>query len=66
MSKIRGGRLENEVQKCRAECNWSRLRDLLDSISAKNSGIEYMSQLLHAEVLLESFIDQQSAMLGGM
>ncbi|VDK68060.1 unnamed protein product [Litomosoides sigmodontis] len=62
-SKLRGSRLEAEVDRCRSECNWSRLGDLLLSVQSKNSGMQQYGDLLQAEYIIESFIDQSSELL---
>lgn len=59
-SKLRGSRLEAEVDRCRSECNWSRLGDLLLSVQSKNSGMQQYGDLLQAEYIIESFVDQNS------
>uniref|UniRef100_A0A915PVY3 Tetratricopeptide repeat protein 7 N-terminal domain-containing protein n=1 Tax=Setaria digitata TaxID=48799 RepID=A0A915PVY3_9BILA len=62
-SKLRGSRLEAEVDKCRSECNWRRLGDVLVSVRSKNSGMQQYGDLLQAEYIIESFIDQNSELL---
>lgn len=57
-SKLRGSRLETEVDKCRGECNWNRLRDLLKSIQAKNSGAEKLGSLIEGELCLETYLEK--------
>lgn len=59
-SKLKGSRLEAEVDKCRSECNWRRLGDLLLSVRSKNSGMQQYGDLLQAEYIIELFIDQSS------
>lgn len=58
--KLKGSRLEAEVDKCRSECNWRRLGDVLFSVRSKNSGMQQYGDLLQAEYIIESFIDQNS------
>ncbi|VDM44239.1 unnamed protein product [Toxocara canis] len=63
-SKLKGSRLETEVDRCRSECNWKRLGELLPSVRAKNSGMDdHLGDLLEAEFLLESFIEKQGEYL---
>ncbi|MCP9259481.1 hypothetical protein DINM_002425 [Dirofilaria immitis] len=62
-SKLKGSRLEAEVDKCRSECNWRRLGDILFSVRCKNSGMQQYGDLLQAEFIIESFIDQNSEFL---
>lgn len=57
-SKLKGSRLEAEVDKCRSECNWKRLGDVLLSIRSKNSGMEQVGDLLQAEYIIESFVER--------
>lgn len=57
-SKLRGSRLETEVDKCRGECNWNRLSDLLKSIQSKNSGLEKLSNLIEGELCLETYLEK--------
>lgn len=59
-SKLKGSRLEAEVDRCRSECNWKRLGEILPSIRAKNSGIEHLGDLLEAEYIFETFIEKHS------
>jgi hypothetical protein len=63
MSKLRGSKLEAEVDKCRGECNWPRLQELIPSISAKGSGIEKQTSLFEGELELERFIEKQRGIL---
>ncbi|KAI1721349.1 tetratricopeptide repeat protein 7B [Ditylenchus destructor] len=58
--KLKGGRLEAEIDKCRGECNWSRLRDLLPSIQSKSSGIDHIGSLIEGELFLEEFLENES------
>ncbi|VIO91601.1 Uncharacterized protein BM_BM729 [Brugia malayi] len=62
-SKLKGSRLEAEVDKCRSECNWRRLGDVLLSVRSKNSGMQQFGDLLQAEYIIESFIDENSELL---
>ncbi len=59
MSKLKGNKLEAEVDKCRGECNWSRLEELIPSINAKGSGMEKQTSLFKGELELERFIERQ-------
>ncbi|KAI6175200.1 Tetratricopeptide repeat protein 7B [Aphelenchoides fujianensis] len=60
MSKLRGGKLEAEVDRCRGECNWQRLAELLPSIKARNSGLEKKTSLIEGELALELFIERRT------
>lgn len=64
MAKLRGSRLEAEIDKCRGECNWARLSDLLPSVRAKNSGVEKLAGLIEGEVSLELFLEKQKLTMG--
>ncbi|CAD5205691.1 unnamed protein product [Bursaphelenchus okinawaensis] len=59
MAKLRGSRLEAELDKCRGECNWARLADLLPLVRTKNSGVEKLTGLVEGELSLENFLDRQ-------
>lgn len=57
-SKLKGSRLESEVDRCRSECNWKRLMDLLPAIRSKNSGMENFADLIEGELILEFFVEK--------
>uniref|UniRef100_A0A915EDQ4 Tetratricopeptide repeat protein 7 N-terminal domain-containing protein n=1 Tax=Ditylenchus dipsaci TaxID=166011 RepID=A0A915EDQ4_9BILA len=42
--KLKGSRLEAEIDKARGECNWARLTELLPSIRSKNGGIDHLTK----------------------
>lgn len=65
MSRLKGARLENEIDKCRAESNWKRIQELLPQITAKGSGLEHMSNFLYGEWALENFIEKSMETDGG-
>uniref|UniRef100_A0A1I7UX00 TTC7_N domain-containing protein n=1 Tax=Caenorhabditis tropicalis TaxID=1561998 RepID=A0A1I7UX00_9PELO len=58
MSKLKGSRLEAEVDRVRADANWKRLTELLPSIKSKNSGLEDCYEMFQAEIVLETYLDQ--------
>ncbi|KAI6211820.1 Tetratricopeptide repeat protein 7B [Aphelenchoides besseyi] len=60
MSKLRGSKLEAEVDRCRGECNWQRLNELVPSIKARNSGLEKRTSLIEGELALELFIERKT------
>ncbi|CAD5208472.1 unnamed protein product [Bursaphelenchus xylophilus] len=64
MAKLRGSRLEAELDKCRGECNWARLADLLPLVRAKNSGVEKLTGLVEGELSLENFLERQKQVNG--
>ncbi|CAI2349573.1 unnamed protein product [Caenorhabditis sp. 36 PRJEB53466] len=58
MSKLKGSRLEAEVDRVRADANWKRLSELLPSVKSKNSGLEDCYEMFQAEIVLETYLDQ--------
>ncbi|CAI4227766.1 unnamed protein product [Auanema sp. JU1783] len=62
-TKLRGGRLEAEVDRARTEGNWKRLSELLPSVRSKQSGMDEAGELLEAEIVLETFLEQQGEVL---
>lgn len=61
MSKLKGSRLEAEIDRVRADANWKRLSELLPSVKSKNSGLEDCYEMFQAEIVLETYLDH----LGG-
>lgn len=62
-ARVRGTRLEAEVDRCRSECKWKRLGELMPSVRSKDSGMEQFADLLEAEHILETFVEKYSGML---
>ncbi|KAJ1366849.1 hypothetical protein KIN20_027628 [Parelaphostrongylus tenuis] len=62
-TKLRGSRLEAEVDRARADGNWKRLSDLLRAMKAKHSGMEDMVDLVEAELELETFLEKLDEVL---
>ncbi|EFP02544.1 hypothetical protein CRE_02366 [Caenorhabditis remanei] len=58
MSKLKGSRLEAEIDRVRADANWKRLGELLPSVKSKNSGLEDCYEMFQAEIVLETYLDQ--------
>jgi hypothetical protein len=58
--KLRGSRLEAEVDRCRVEGNWRRLHEMLPWLRAGNSGMTELAEMIAGEVQLEMFIDQHA------
>lgn len=58
MIKLKGSRLEAEVDRVRADANWKRLAELLPSVKSKNSGLEDCYEMFQAEIVLETYLDQ--------
>ncbi|CAB3402142.1 unnamed protein product [Caenorhabditis bovis] len=63
MSKLKGSRLETEVDKVRTDGNWKRLSELLPSVKSKNSGLEDSYELFQGEIILETFLEQLGEVL---
>lgn len=57
MSKLKGSRLEAEIDRVRADANWKRLSELLPSVKSKNSGLEDCYEMFQAEIVLETYLD---------
>ncbi|EYC25918.1 hypothetical protein Y032_0011g1457 [Ancylostoma ceylanicum] len=62
-AKLRGSRLEAEVDRARADGNWKRLSELLHAMKSKHSGMDDMVELVEAELELETFLEQQGEVL---
>ncbi|KAK5971844.1 putative Tetratricopeptide repeat protein tpr, partial [Trichostrongylus colubriformis] len=62
-TKLRGSKLEAEVDRARADGNWKRLTELLHAMKSKHSGMEDMVELVEAELELETFLEQQGEVL---
>ncbi|KHJ93993.1 hypothetical protein OESDEN_06088 [Oesophagostomum dentatum] len=62
-TKLRGSRLEAEVDRARADGNWKRLAELLQAMKSKHSGMDEMVELVEAELELETFLEQQGEVL---
>ncbi|KAK6739587.1 hypothetical protein RB195_008219 [Necator americanus] len=62
-TKLRGSRLEAEVDRARADGNWRRLAELLQAMKSKHSGMDDMVELVEAELELETFLEQQGEVL---
>uniref|UniRef100_A0A7E4VXZ7 TTC7_N domain-containing protein n=1 Tax=Panagrellus redivivus TaxID=6233 RepID=A0A7E4VXZ7_PANRE len=60
-SKLRGSRLETEIDKCRGECNWTRLSEHLPSIRSKSGGVEKLMHLIEGELSLETFLEKYAS-----
>ncbi|KFD54619.1 hypothetical protein M513_04564 [Trichuris suis] len=66
MSKLRGGRLLNEVEKCRIDGNWRRVLDLVTSNSlGKGSGLESSCNFFFGEAYLELYVEEHKDILVG-
>ncbi|XP_068004872.1 tetratricopeptide repeat protein 7B isoform X4 [Melanerpes formicivorus] len=55
-TKKAGSRLETEIERCRSECQWERIPDLVKQLSAKLIANDDMAELLLGESKLEQFL----------
>lgn len=55
-SKKVASKLENEIEKYRAECNWEKLKEIVSQKKAKTQGIETLSHLVNGECILEEYL----------
>uniref|UniRef100_A0A1I7XTT5 TPR_REGION domain-containing protein n=1 Tax=Heterorhabditis bacteriophora TaxID=37862 RepID=A0A1I7XTT5_HETBA len=62
-TKLRGSRLEAEVDRARTDGNWKRLAELMHAMKAKHSGMENMVELIEAELQLETYLELQGEIL---
>ncbi|OCT65082.1 tetratricopeptide repeat protein 7B isoform X1 [Xenopus laevis] len=52
-TKKAGSRLETEIERCRSECQWDRIHELVKQLSAKLISNDDMAELLLGEAKLE-------------
>ncbi|XP_066484464.1 tetratricopeptide repeat protein 7B isoform X2 [Tiliqua scincoides] len=57
-TKKGGSRLESEIERCRSECQWERVPDLVKQLSAKLIANDDMGELLLGESKLELFLKE--------
>ncbi|XP_069493552.1 tetratricopeptide repeat protein 7B isoform X1 [Ambystoma mexicanum] len=57
-TKKSGTRLETEIERCRCECQWDRIPELVKQLSAKLIANDDMAELLLAECKLEIFLKE--------
>ncbi|XP_034274204.1 tetratricopeptide repeat protein 7B isoform X1 [Pantherophis guttatus] len=55
-TKKGGSRLESEIERCRSECQWERIPELVKQLSAKLIANDDMAELLLGESKLELFL----------
>ncbi|XP_063146294.1 tetratricopeptide repeat protein 7B isoform X1 [Candoia aspera] len=55
-TKKGGSRLETEIERCRSECQWERIPELVRQLSAKLIANDDMAELLLGESKLELFL----------
>ncbi|XP_044291573.1 tetratricopeptide repeat protein 7B isoform X5 [Varanus komodoensis] len=57
-TKKGGSRLESEIERCRSECQWERIPELVKQLSAKLIANDDMGELLLGESKLELFLKE--------
>ncbi|XP_034957782.2 tetratricopeptide repeat protein 7B isoform X1 [Zootoca vivipara] len=57
-TKKGGSRLETEIERCRSECQWERIPELVKQLSAKLIANDDMAELLLGESKLELFLKE--------
>uniref|UniRef100_A0A674K0I2 Tetratricopeptide repeat protein 7B n=1 Tax=Terrapene triunguis TaxID=2587831 RepID=A0A674K0I2_9SAUR len=57
-TKKAGSRLETEIERCRSECQWERIPELVKQLSAKLIANDDMAELLLGESKLEQFLKE--------
>ncbi|XP_058685737.1 tetratricopeptide repeat protein 7B isoform X3 [Poecile atricapillus] len=55
-----GSRLETELERCRSECQWERIPELVKQLSAKLIANDDMAELLLGESKLEQFLKENT------
>ncbi|XP_069807312.1 tetratricopeptide repeat protein 7B isoform X1 [Dendropsophus ebraccatus] len=53
-----GSRLEVEIERCRSECQWDRIHELVKQLSAKLISNDDMAELLLGEAKLEQYLKE--------
>ncbi|XP_065541808.1 tetratricopeptide repeat protein 7B isoform X2 [Lathamus discolor] len=59
-TKKAGSRLETEIERCRSECQWERIPELVKQLSAKLIANDDMAELLLGESKLELFLKENA------
>ncbi|XP_050753075.1 tetratricopeptide repeat protein 7B isoform X3 [Gymnogyps californianus] len=59
-TKKAGSRLETEIERCRSECQWERIPELVKQLSAKLIANDDMAELLLGESKLEQFLKENA------
>ncbi|XP_064342265.1 tetratricopeptide repeat protein 7B isoform X6 [Camelus dromedarius] len=57
-TKKAGSRLETEIERCRSECQWERIPELVKQLSAKLIANDDMAELLLGESKLEQYLKE--------
>ncbi|XP_048162936.1 tetratricopeptide repeat protein 7B isoform X3 [Corvus hawaiiensis] len=55
-----GSRLETEIERCRSECQWERIPELVKQLSVKLIANDDMAELLLGESKLEQFLKENT------
>ncbi|XP_054371101.1 tetratricopeptide repeat protein 7B isoform X1 [Molothrus ater] len=55
-----GSRLETEIERCRSECQWERIPELVKQLSAKLIANDDMAELLLGESKLEQYLKENT------
>ncbi|GMS88888.1 hypothetical protein PENTCL1PPCAC_11063 [Pristionchus entomophagus] len=62
-SKLRGSRLESELDRARTEGNWSRVAELVKAAKSRQSGLpSHLAKLIEAEAEIELFLESQDVL----
>ncbi|GMT17977.1 hypothetical protein PFISCL1PPCAC_9274, partial [Pristionchus fissidentatus] len=62
-SKLRGSRLESELDRARTEGNWSRVAELVKAAKSRASGLpSHLTKLIEAEAEIELFLESQDVL----
>lgn len=62
-SKLRGSRLESELDRARTEGNWSRVAELVKAARSRASGLpSHLAKLIEAEAEIELFLETQDVL----
>ncbi|GMR41370.1 hypothetical protein PMAYCL1PPCAC_11565 [Pristionchus mayeri] len=62
-SKLRGSRLESELDRARTEGNWSRVAELVKAARSRQSGLpSHVAKLIEAEAEIELFLETQDVL----
>ncbi|KAM4014081.1 tetratricopeptide repeat protein 7B isoform 2-T2 [Anomaloglossus baeobatrachus] len=64
-AKKAGSRLEVEIERCRSECLWDRIHELVKQLSAKLISNDDMAELLLGEAKLEQYLKENPLKQGG-
>nr|XP_005992763.2 PREDICTED: tetratricopeptide repeat protein 7B isoform X3 [Latimeria chalumnae] len=63
-AKKSGSRLESEIERCRSECLWDKIPELVKQLPAKLIANDDMAELLLGECKLEQYLKENQIKLG--